>query len=446
MDYIATYMDGSKATTLSHYGIKKMQWGVRRYQNEDGTLTPEGRRRYLKRAENKPDLYKNLGVAIGTGVATGRTVGVVGGIAGGLGAAAGSYAAYKIAKHRHDKAVEIIKADNELRQKKYEESPEGQKYLASLKEQGKKLNAGGAKSFEKDSYKDSVESFKEARIHESDWAVDNGLTTPHDVQAYVKQALKNYNEHEVDHVIDQHMSEAMDMRDRGYISKETFAQLYSAQLNKDAFDYHNSWSLDELAYWHDLGRPGVKGQRWGVRQYQNPDGTLTPAGKARYTREKPEKSSGRYTTGSKSWVEEAANDPEHWELIDDTPGERLYKRRDPPKSSGRYKTGSKSGADTYKPNKDNWKEVSKGVYEPTEKLSKQPKGKYVSVIAKNGSRSMVRIDDKASAAVTLGFMGLSQSEIASKLGISEDQLKKELASYKSPVYNGGIGVGRISKK
>lgn len=24
---------------------------------------------------------------------------------------------------------------------------------------------------------------------------------------------------------------------------------------------------------------GIKGQKWGVRRYQNPDGTLTPAGK-----------------------------------------------------------------------------------------------------------------------------------------------------------------------
>ena len=31
---------------LMHHGIKGMHWGVRRYQNEDGTLTSEGKRRY----------------------------------------------------------------------------------------------------------------------------------------------------------------------------------------------------------------------------------------------------------------------------------------------------------------------------------------------------------------------------------------------------------------
>ena len=31
---------------ILHFGTKGMKWGIRRYQNPDGSLTPEGKRRY----------------------------------------------------------------------------------------------------------------------------------------------------------------------------------------------------------------------------------------------------------------------------------------------------------------------------------------------------------------------------------------------------------------
>jgi len=43
------------------------------------------------------------------------------------------------------------------------------------------------------------------------------------------------------------------------------------------------------AYKNELYHHGIKGQKWGVRRFQNPDGSLTYAGKARYRAQKTNK-------------------------------------------------------------------------------------------------------------------------------------------------------------
>ena len=50
---------------LCHHGIKGMKWGVRRYQNEDGTLTEAGKKRFVKQvqradAKANPSYVRNL--------------------------------------------------------------------------------------------------------------------------------------------------------------------------------------------------------------------------------------------------------------------------------------------------------------------------------------------------------------------------------------------------
>ena len=43
---------------LMHHGIKGMRWGVRRYQNKNGSLAPEGKKKYSKEDSLRNDRIK----------------------------------------------------------------------------------------------------------------------------------------------------------------------------------------------------------------------------------------------------------------------------------------------------------------------------------------------------------------------------------------------------
>lgn len=67
---------------LYHYGVKGMRWGVRRYQNPDGTLTADGKEHYSDKSNNKFHLSDKQKKALKIGlIAAGTGLAIFGGIA-----------------------------------------------------------------------------------------------------------------------------------------------------------------------------------------------------------------------------------------------------------------------------------------------------------------------------------------------------------------------------
>ena len=60
-------------------------------------------------------------------------------------------------------------------------------------------------------------------------------------------------------------------------------------FKREGINMNDYLKIKELYHW------GIKGQKWGVRRYQNEDGTLTESGKARYNSDLTEKDPKKMT-------------------------------------------------------------------------------------------------------------------------------------------------------
>lgn len=300
---------------FAHHGIKGQKWGIRRYQNEDGTLTELGKKRYNKITEK----YKNdkgefsarkstkasAATALG-GAATGFGLTLAGLPMVGLPVAAASGVAASIGAIKRERArrflentgtgdVKDISLDrryatnfdflglgaiintaygthrekvaervkNELANtkmseiKKSKEEPKKEASTVEKKEPSKKKEKTNSKT---DKAEEAFKTFKQNKEYTSNPEIKK-----------IEQLFKTAKTKEdLNKLYDSEKMEQLKEKaaDVGGLSFDDVYKFVVPQLYKEREK--------------ELAHSGILGMKWGKRRFQNPDGSLTAEGRIRY--------------------------------------------------------------------------------------------------------------------------------------------------------------------
>lgn len=229
---------------LAHYGIKGQKWNVRRFQNEDGSLTEEGKRRYgnsvfisgtTKTSEDgeykREKLPDNISSKIDDYMISKKTILV--GDAPGIDSQVQDYLAEKGYKN-----VEVFVSGDEIR-----------------KNSGKNLN-WTVNNIDGENYEKYSKEWRAVKDKAMNSVASEGLAviipngssaTRNNIARFV-EAGKNVLVYQ--------------LGDEKFMDNKKIS--------------HTEFASDFLAHW------GIKGQKWGRRRFQNEDGSLTPEGRKRY--------------------------------------------------------------------------------------------------------------------------------------------------------------------
>ena len=260
-------MDYLQVRELYHDGIKGMKWGIRRYQNYDGTLTEEGRRRYNKnyyddRAEGSLPTKDEDGNYYYTNKKGKKTL-------------------YKTRSEQlSDTELTDLNRRVQQENKLAAETSDAYEYKGPKADQALRdasriakdiadaLPKGNGKVIKKDYSYLSDQELRD-RINRLQLEDNYGRLTGD--TKYVKSGSEKARE------ILQTVGSVLAVSGSAVGLAYTIRKMREGNNTNTA---NHSDILDENE--NTLEHHGILGQKWGIRRYQNEDGTLTAEGQARY--------------------------------------------------------------------------------------------------------------------------------------------------------------------
>ena len=299
---------------LYHYGILGMKWGIRRYQNKDGSLTAAGRERYgVAYVDSFRDIGKYRNKFNQKGSLSNRDAKKVKKLQNEQAEIKKKMDDYdrEHSVWNNQKVVDVEKASNVAKQllphdEKYALTPRAQAAAVTGMESMKKTKMGDY------TYLATVDVHDP---YEQDWFLNEDQTIGYaeiaDLANHGYSSSKIKSLLKESYEIDEQMSKLYDIAEANNPHEDYYSTApfdisvndladaaehvsWGGEYKKEIYnyidacvDYNKKVKHSSIQPWHyvttdELYHYGILGMKWGVRRYQNKDGSLTMLGRARY--------------------------------------------------------------------------------------------------------------------------------------------------------------------